>query len=204
MFIQVIEGRTNDPEAVHRQVERWERELKPGATGYLGSTGGCTSGGDCILIARFTDREAAQRNSDRPEQTEWWTETERLFDGAPRFHETTDVEVMTHGDLDSAHFVQVMDGHVTDRGRAAMLEHDADSALADARPDLLGAVTAYFDGDEFLEVAYFTTEEEARAAEARDLPPEMAAEFAEWEQVMKVEHYRDIADPWLMRGAATT
>jgi hypothetical protein len=204
MFIQVIEGRTNDPEALHRQVERWEREVKPGAIGYLGSTGGCTSSGDCILIARFTDREAAQRNSERPEQTAWWTETEKLFDGAPRFHETTDVDVMAHGQLDDAHFVQVMDGHVADRARADALERESDTALAQARPDLLGAVTAYFEGDEFLEVAYFTTEEAARAAESREMPAEMAPQFAEWQQVMKVEHYRDLDHPWLMRGAAAT
>jgi len=61
MFIQVIEGKTNDAEALHRRIEVWERDLKPGAIGYLGSTGGCTSTGDCILVARFESREAAQR-----------------------------------------------------------------------------------------------------------------------------------------------
>jgi len=69
MFIQVIEGHTRDAEALHHQLERWQRDLMPGAIGYLGSTGGCTATGDCILIARFESAEAARRNSDRPEQT---------------------------------------------------------------------------------------------------------------------------------------
>ena len=132
MFIQVIEGRTNDSEALHRQLEVWERELMPGAVGYLGSTCGCTSQGDCIMVARFESEEAAMRNGARPEQTEWWHQTEALFDGAPRFHETTDIEVMSHGRLDDAHFVQVMDGHVADRARAAELERESDAALAKA------------------------------------------------------------------------
>jgi hypothetical protein len=200
MFIQVIEGKTNDPEALHRQIEVWQRDLKPGAIGYLGSTGGCTSTGDCILVARFESREAAQRNSERPEQTSWWNETEKCFDGPARFHESTEVQVMTHGELDGARFVQVMEGHVTDRDRAMALELDADPILADARPDLLGSVTAYFDGDEFTELAYFTSEEAAREGERKEMPADAAAAFTEWQDVMKIERYLDLSDPWLMHA----
>jgi hypothetical protein len=200
MFVQVIEGKTKDPEALHRQIEVWQRDLRPGAIGYLGSTGGCTSTGDCILVARFESREAAQRNSDRPEQTSWWQETEKCFDGPARFHESTEVQVMTHGDLDGARFVQVMEGHVSDRDRAMALEHDADPILAEARPDLLGSVTAYFDGDEFTELAYFTSEAAAREGERKEMPPEAAAAFAEWQDVMKIERYLDLPDPWLMNA----
>ena len=118
MFIQVIEGRTDRPEELHERLEIWQRDLMPGAIGYLGSTGGCTSSGDCILIARFESRDAAQQNSDRPEQGAWWAETEKCFDGPVRFHDTDDVQLMSHGELDSAHFVQVMEGHVSDRRQA--------------------------------------------------------------------------------------
>src|SRR5207248_4028836 len=130
-------GKTHDPEALHRQIDVWERDLKRGAIGYLGSTAGCTSTGDCILVARFESEEAAKRNSDRPEQGEWWRETEACFDGPVRFHESTEVQVMQHGELDRARFVQVMEGHVTDRDRAIALEQHADPVLAEARPDLL-------------------------------------------------------------------
>ena len=200
MFIQMIEGRTSDAEALHRQLEKWERELMPGAIGYLGSTAGCTTSGDCILIARFESKEAAARNSDRPEQGKWWAETEKCFDGTPRFHESSDVQVMSHGELDEAHFVQVMEGHVTDRQRAVELEREAEPVLAEVRPDLIGAVTAFFDDDEFAEVAYFTSEREARDGERREPPSDMAPKLAEWERVMKVERYYDIADPWLIHA----
>jgi hypothetical protein len=198
MFVQIIEGRTDDPEAVHKRLEIWERDLMPGAIGYLGSTGGCTASGDCILVARFESREAAQKNSDRPEQTAWWMETEKCFKGDVRFHDTDDVQLMTHGDLDSAHFVQVMEGHFSDRDRLVNLENEAEPLLAEQRPDLIGALTAYFPDNEFTEVAYFTSEAEARQGESREMPSEMASKFAEWEKLMKVERFIDITDPWLV------
>jgi hypothetical protein len=198
MFIQVIEGKAKDPEGIHRQIELWKRDLMPGAIGYLGSTGGCTDNGDCILIARFESADAARRNSDRPEQTEWWKTTESLFDGPVTFHDSEDIHVMEHGSLDQAHFVQVMEGHVTDRDRAVALEREADPVLTKARPDLLGSVTAYFSDGDFTEVAYFTSEAEARTGEQKGMPEDVAQQFHEWQQVMPVERFLDIREPWLV------
>ncbi len=197
MFVQVIEGKTRDPKALHRQLDAWERDLMPGAIGYLGSTGGCTSTGDCILIARFESADAARRNSQRPEQDAWWQETSRLFDGPVMFHDTEDVEIMEHGDLDSAHFVQVMEGHVTDLRRAHEIEHEAEPMLREMRPDLIGSVTAFFDDGEYAGIAYFTEESEARANERKEAPPEVADQITEWSQVMSVDRYLDITEPWL-------
>jgi len=197
MFIQVIEGRTKDPDALHERLDVWERDLKPRAVGYLGSTGGCTADGHCILVARFESRDAAQRNSDRPEQTAWWRETEKLFDGTPTFHDSEEVAVMEHGSLDGARFVQVMEGHVTDMTRAKELERQADPVLSELRPDLLGSVTAFHDDGAFTEIAYFTSEKAARSGEGSEMPAEMASQFEEWQKVMPVEKYLDITEPWL-------
>jgi hypothetical protein len=197
MFIQVIEGTTNDANALHERLDIWERDLRPGATGYLGSTGGCTSAGDCIMVVRFESREAAERNSARPEQTAWWEETAKCFDGPVTFHDTEDVQVMTHGELDEAHFVQVMEGHVSDHDRALTLEADADPMLAELRPELLGSVMAMYDEDGFTQVAYFTSEEEARRGERREMPDEAASLMAEWERAMTIDRYLDITEPWL-------
>lgn len=197
MFIQVIEGATKDAAALHRQLEKWDREVRPGTAGYLGSTGGCTSAGDFILIARFESRDAAERNSDRPEQGAWWKETEQYFDGPVSFHDTEDVQVMMHGDLDRARFVQVMDGHVSDPDRAMALGRESEPLLAELRPELLGAVTAFY-GDEFTELAYFTSAEEAHLAESKELPAHVAPMMAEWQRLMKVDRYLDIDDPWLL------
>jgi hypothetical protein len=200
MFIQVIEGRTSDPEAVHRRMEVWERELQPGTVGYLGSAGGCTADGMCILVARFEDRAAAQQNSDRPEQSEWWAVTEQCFDGPVAFHDSEDVHVMQHGRIEDAHFVQVMEGHVDDRSRADALTRESEDVLLEERPDLLGSVTAYYGDGDYTELAYFTSEAEARSAEAKDMPPEMAKAYAEFQDTFRVDRYLDIREPWLTRA----
>ena len=200
MFIQVIEGRTADPGAVHERLRVWERDLRPGAAGFLGSTGGCTAEGDCILVARFEDAEAARRNSERPEQGAWWAETASLFDGPVTFHDTSDVDVMAHGPMDEARFVQVMEGHVTDRDRARALSDEAEPLLADARPDLIGSVTAWYPGGEYIEAAYFTSEDDARAGERKEMTPEMAERFARFRDLWHVDRYLDISELWLIRA----
>lgn len=198
MFIQVIEGRTSDPEALDARFDDWQRTLAPGAIGYLGSTSGVTPTGDAIVIARFRDADAAKANSERPEQTAWWAETEKLFEGPVRFHDTSDVTDMDHGDRNRAGFVQVMEGHVSDLQRAHSLESDADPILAELRPDLLGTVTAFFDDGEFTEVAYFTTEADARRGEALPVPTQAESMMAEFQQVMQVDRYLDLSHPHLM------
>ena len=65
------------------------------------------------------------------------------------------------------------------------------------RPDLLGSVTAYFDDDEFTEVAYFTSEEEPAQGEAPGHPDRDGGQVRRVGDVMKVDHYLDITDPWL-------
>lgn len=200
MFIQVIEGRTSDSGALQRQLERWQEVCAPGAVGYLGSTAGITTSGDAIVIARFESEQAAQANSARPEQSAWWAETESFFDGPVRFHDTTDVSEMRHGDPDAAGFVQIMEGHISDRARADALEAASDQMLADLRPDLLGTTTAFFGDGEYAEVAYFTSEQAARRAESLPMPEEAASLFADWEQVMKVDRYVDLTNPILIRA----
>lgn len=197
MFVQVIEGRTDRPEELQERFERWDRDVKPGAVGYLGSTAGCTADGDVFVMARFEDAEVARRNSERPEQGAWWEETARCLSGAAIFNDTEDVHVMQHGDLDRAGFVQVMQGHVTDRSRADAIAAASDPMLAELRPDLLGVVTAYFGRNGFAELAYFTSESDARRGEHRELPDEAAEMVREWGDVMHVDRYLDLAAPWV-------
>jgi hypothetical protein len=197
MFIQIMEGATSRPDALRAQLDRWVAELAPGAQGWLGSTTAIDPSGDVVLTARFESAEAARRNSDRDEQGEWWAETEATFDGEVRFRETEDAHVMQHGDVDAATFVQVMDGRVADAEAARSLNDRAADALRTARPDLLGSVIAFFDDGTFTELAYFTSEADARAAENGEMPPEMAEMVAEFQRVMPVDRYRDISDPLL-------
>ena len=71
MFVQVIQGQTSDVGAMRVQIEAWERDVKPGAIGFLGSTGGVTEDGEFITAARFDSEDSARANSDRAEQSAW-------------------------------------------------------------------------------------------------------------------------------------
>src|SRR6266540_2840622 len=96
MFIQVIQGKIGDVDGLREAVERWGEEVGPTATGWLGTTGGATADGTAIAVVRFESEEAARRNSERPEQGQWWAEASKYFAGDVTFHDCA--EVVTFGD----------------------------------------------------------------------------------------------------------
>jgi hypothetical protein len=117
MFVQVIQGQVSDAGEVRAAWDRWVRELAPSAAGWLGSTGGVTGDGRFISLVRFESEDAARRNSDRPEQDQWWRETSKLFVGEATFRDSNDVTVDVAGDPDTAGFVQVIQGRGSDPDR---------------------------------------------------------------------------------------
>jgi hypothetical protein len=166
MFVQVITGRTSDPDGFRRRNEAWTQEVRPGAVGYLGGTAGVADDGRFVIVARFEDEAAARANSARPEQSAFWEATQPLVDGEATFRESSDVSLLFDGGSDAAGFVQVMEGTAKDRAKAEAMETPALlEQLRAARPDLLGSVRVWFPGDSFVDVAYFTSEEDARRGE---------------------------------------
>jgi hypothetical protein len=179
MFAQVIQGRTSDPEIIRTATDRWVQELSPGAEGWLGSTAGVTDDGRFVVVVRFESADAARRNSDRPEQGRWWAETSGAFQDVS-FLDSDDVLVELAGDPAQAGFVQVMQGRVTDadRARKIMAELPPD-LMATYRPDVLGSVMIGATDGRWVQVVYFTSEEEARAAERQEPPTELAEAMQE-------------------------
>ena len=135
-----------------------------------------TDDGRFVAVARFESADAAARNSERPEQSAWWEETQRLFDGEVTFRDSEDVTVDLQGDPERAGFVQIMQGKVTDpdRAKALMAEMNTE-AMAAMRPDVLGSVSIGHEGGDWTQVIYFTSEAEAREGEKKEPPPEMQA-----------------------------
>jgi hypothetical protein len=64
MFVQVIQGKTSNPQALDTALNTWVQDLAPGATGWLGSTSGVTEDGRAIAVVRF-DSGGAHRGSNR-------------------------------------------------------------------------------------------------------------------------------------------
>lgn len=198
MFVQVIQGQVSDAEALRAALERWVQELSPGASGWLGSTGGVTDDGRFIALVRFESEEAARRNSDRPEQGAWWAETAKLFTGEATFRDSSEVDLDIHGDPDSAGFVQVMQGRSSDPARARQVMADNSAEWAAFRPDVIGTVGVGHEGGAYTMAAYFTSEEEARAGERKELPPALQAQMEQMGALSVGEtEYFDLKQPWL-------
>src|SRR3954469_3169688 len=164
MFVQIIEGKLQDADLLNRQVERWRKEIKPGAKGYLGSTSGNTADGRSIAVIRFESEADAQANGERAEQSAWWNETEKAFDGQPSFTESSDVDLLFDGGSNDAGFVQVMKGKVKDPAAFRTWGKEHEGRLKELRPDLIGGLDVWT-GNSYISVAYFTAEAEARKNE---------------------------------------
>jgi hypothetical protein len=199
MFIQVITGTTPDADGLRRQFDRWQTELRGGATGYLGSTGGVTDDGRVFMAARFESEEAARRNSAREDQGAWWAETEKFLEGAA-FQDSSEVTTMGGGGSNDAGFVQVMRGRIADQQKAPALMArfvELQPAMAARRPDIIGSVTVVHSDGSYCDILYFTSEAEAREGEKKEMPAEMQAMLEEFMAVMPVEEFIDLKDPWL-------
>ncbi len=198
MFVQVIQGQVSDAGQARAALDRWVQELAPGAPGWLGSTAGVTEDGRFIALARFESEEAAQRNSDRPEQDEWWAETSKLFSGEATFRDSSDVTVDVNGEPDSAGFVQVIQGRGSDPDRARELMGQDLSEWAAFRPDIIGSVGVGHDGGAYTMALYFTSEEAAREGERKEPPPELKAQMEEMGKLNVGEpEFFDLKQPWL-------
>ena len=196
MFVQIIEGRTSDGEALMDHLAAWQRDLRPGATGFLGSTAGVTADGRAITIARFADEASARANSDRPEQSAWWEGMAKLYDGEPTFTNSSDVTEWMGGGSDDAGFVQVMKSTGVDRASVERMD-EAFKPYEDLRPDVLGGLRIWTGPDSCVDVAYFTSEEEARKGEKAEMPPEVQELMSETAEGMGETEYLDLTDPRL-------
>jgi hypothetical protein len=192
MFVQVIRARVEDPEGVEAAFERWRTDLRPGAEGFLGSTRGVTPDGELVALARFEDEVLARRNSERPEQDEWWQELESNLATSATFQESSDVDLLLDGGSDDAGFVQVIVGRVGDRDAARQAMAELTAPLRRERPDIIGGYVVWRDGG-FTEVVYFTSEEDARRGEAAMASSELPEMLARANVTM--DEYLDLPRP---------
>jgi hypothetical protein len=196
MFIQIIQGTCRDSEGLRRQIDMWRKELGPNAEGWLGGTYGVTDDSTFVGMVRFESKEAASRNSTRPEQSAWWAQTERYFDGEVTFHDCDDVLTFLDGGADDAGFVQVMQGRLVDPERFRTFMQLPMDMLAQTRPEIIGGVIAIEPDGRFTETVAFRSEEAARQGERKQMPAEMRQSWdTEMAQMQEVT-YLDLHHPW--------
>lgn len=198
MFVQVIQGKVSDPAGLRERLDVWVRDLEDGATGWLGMTGGVADDGTFVQVVRFESQEAARKNSERPEQGEWWEGTKHLFSGDVAFHDCTDVETVLGGGSDDAGFVQVIQGSSSDLGRLREVGRRM-SEISSERPEIIGGLVAFHpDGRGFTQTAYFTSEAEAREGESKELSGEAKELRDEYLGLVENPTFIDLRDPWLV------
>lgn len=198
MFVQMLQGHAPDAAAIRSSLDQWVSEVVPGAKGYLGSTSGVTEDGTALSIARYESAEAAHANAERAEFHRWWSDTKSAFSERPTVRETEDVLVNLVGDPDTAGFVQVMQGQVSDPARAREIMQSVIDRLNAMRPDIVGRLIAEFGGGAYVQVCYFTSEEAARQGESTmSPPPEVVAAVTEMRQLTGRPDFYDLKEPWL-------
>ncbi len=198
MFMQVIQGKVGDEAGLRAGIERWERDLMPGAIGYLGTTAGFTDDGTFIALARFESEQAAMENSRRPEQGAWWAEMERCFAGPVTFTDCTDVWQWLDGGSDDAGFVQVMEGSSPDVRRMHQIMLDTGDRVHEARPEIIGGMLCNTPDGRYVEAVYFTSESEAREHESMGVPDDLREMFDEEMRLMGDVAYLDLHEPMLV------
>jgi hypothetical protein len=198
VFIQIIQGRCTRQDELRALADGWREELGPTADGWLGGTYGFADDDMFVGVIRFTDREAAMRNSARPEQAAWAERMSALMEGPVEFHDCDDVTLMMGGGSDDAGFVQVIQGKVADpsRMKAVMYGEESTAMLHEARPDILGGTLAFEDDGTFTETIAFTSEAAAREGEQKpmdDMPDDVRATL---DEAMAGARFYDLHHPW--------
>jgi hypothetical protein len=130
-----------------------------------------------ITVVRFKSQETAQVDNDLPEQGAWFEETSKAFDGEVTFHDCREVDVLFDGGSNDAGFVQVMQGRAKDQADMRRKEQEMQAELRKVRPDLIGGITAWHGDGAFTEVAYFTSQQEARKNEQASANSPVFKEF---------------------------
>jgi hypothetical protein len=196
MFVQVIQGKVGNVDGLRAAVERWYAEIAPNVSGWLGSTGGMTADGTAIVVARFESEDVARRNSDRPEQQQWWAEASSHFDGEVTFHDCTETFTFLDGGSDDAGFVQVIQGRVSDVDRLRRMMAESAEALRGYRPEIIGGFVALHGDGGFTQVVYFTSEAAAREGERKEAPPELREMDEAIGEELRDATFFDLTRPW--------
>ncbi len=194
MFIRVIQGRATNPPGIRRDLGRWQRMLAADADGWLGSTAGITDDGWSITVVRFASEAQARRNSDRPEQREWWRDASQHL-ARIAVHDAPKVHTYGAGGADEAGFVQVIQGKVDDPSRLKAMMTDT-TQLHEMRPEILGGTLAIEPDGTFTETVAFTDEAAAREGEQRmmaELPDDRREEL---ESLIGSATFHDLHHPW--------
>lgn len=197
MFAQFIAAKVSDRAAYTEHMRHWHQEQSERADGWLMGIGGVTAEGKSVMMVLFESEEQARRNSDRPEQSDWWRALLTCLEGTPEVIDSAVVDRFGSGNLMQAGFVQFMRGQVQDQGRARQLSQQMNDDFMPMRPDIIGSVCVWYPGG-FVEAVCFTSETEARRGESQPAPEGFTELWGQMEEQTTNLNYYDLTEPVLM------
>ena len=107
------------------------------------------------------------------------------------------MDAFLSGGSNESRFVQVMKGHGIDQARMREMDDVFAPHAPSFRPDVLGGIRVWTGTDSYIEVAYFTSEADAREGEKKEPPAELAGQMGDFEELMANVEFVDLTDPWL-------
>jgi hypothetical protein len=200
MFIQVIQGPAGSAEALRAASYRWTHELGSTSIGWLGCTSGVTEEGIFFSAERFESEQKAMLEGGRPGRRRWWSEMSRNLTGEATFVNCRDVEVYAPDPtaIDKAGYVQIVQGRVTDSTLMRTLLRSMSKEMILDRQDLLGSTLALHPDDGYTHILYFTSEDDALAAEIRETPPRIKSIMDTiYELHVTAPRYHLLTAPWV-------
>ena len=135
MFVQVIEGRTTDPDGLRAQFDKWVAELQPGATGYVGTTAGVAADGRvvCLRPVRVGGRRRGPTASG-PSRARGGPRPRSCSTGPSSSPSRATSRQFLAGGSDDAGFVQVMKVAGVDRAKVEAGDTQFETAGRHAAP----------------------------------------------------------------------
>ena len=86
---------------------------------------------------------------------------------------------------------------VADGARLEALEEAVGPAFRALRPDFRAAYRVWLDDSRLLAADFFSSEAEARAGEAVEMPDDVRRGFAAWMALLSDVEWYDLTQPWL-------
>lgn len=92
-FIQIIEVRSDDVEAVEKHVSDWDHRQKGIAPGYQSARilADRNQPGTYLIEVEFDSEDDAKKNDARPETSEWASQIRTLVKSDPSYRNLTEV-----------------------------------------------------------------------------------------------------------------
>ena len=171
VFVLLARGPADDPDILRRRWEEWHERVGPGNAGWLRSTGGIASGGEWLAAVLYSSEESARAVAQAPAGPDFLT-------SATTVEVTGDVQLVEgNGSPAGGGFVQFMRARVPDRQRLEAVEAAMGDRFAALRRDFLAGLRAWTGPNRLTVVDWFTSEADARAGEAIEIPADLGELF---------------------------